>query len=360
MPTRVLSQRELNRSLLERQLLSRRVEVSAAEAIEHLVGMQAQEPRDPYVGLWTRLENFDPMELSRLLEKRKAVRATMMRVTIHLMTSRDYLALRALMQPIVRRQFTTRLVGLSPADIEEVAALARTVLSENPRGYSDLRGRLASHWPDRDAESMARSVLSALPLVQVTPRGLWSESGRPMLTTSDAWLGRLPSAKPSISKLALRYLAAFGPASVADMSNWSRLTGLREVFERLRPKLRTFRDENGRELFDVPDGHLSDPDAPAPPRFLPVYDNCVLGHADRTRIVTSNSLWDTQRIGWSSYLVDGFVRGTWKLERKGKKATLRIDGKLSKKERAAVAQEAEGLVSFLAEDVPSPGIEFVT
>ncbi len=354
----VLSNRALNRSLLARQMLSARVKMSAAEAIEKLVGMQAQEPRDPYVGLWSRLEGFRPQELAGLLQKRKAVRGTMMRVTIHLMTSRDYLALRTLMQPIVRRQFTTRLVGLHPADIEEVAARARTVLSENPRGYSDLRSSLADHWPDRDPESMARSVLSELPLVQATPRGLWSESGRPMLTTSEAWLGRAPSTKPSLSSLTQRYLAAFGPASVADMSNWSRLTGLREVFERLRPKLNTFRDENGRELFDVPDGPFPDPDTPAPVRFMPIYDNALLGHADRTRIVP-RAFGGHLSVGWSSYLVDGFFRGTWRLERKAKAATLLIDGKLSKKERARVAEEATSLLSFVAGDAVTKDIKFV-
>ncbi len=340
-------------------MLLRRVKMPASEAIEHLVGMQAQEPRDPYVGLWTRLQNFDPMELSRLLEKRKAVRATMMRVTIHLMTSRDYLALRTLVQPIVQRQFTTRLVGLDPADIEEVAAVARSVLSENPHGYADLRRRLAGHWPDRDPESMARSVLSALPLVQVTPRGLWSESGRAMLTTSEAWLGRTPSPKPSIAKLVLRYLAAFGPASVADMSNWSRLTGLREVFERLRPKLRTYRDDAGRELFDMPGTRFPDPDTPAPVRFLPVYDNCVLGHADRTRIVTRSNANLENSIGWSTYLIDGFVRGTWKIDRKKKNATLIMDGKLSKKEESALAEEGEKLLTFMAGDAATHDFRFV-
>ncbi len=359
MPAVVLSQRALNRSFLARQMLDSRVKMSAFEAIERLVGMQAQEPRDPYVGLWTRLKGFQPAELAELLRKRKAVRATMMRVTIHLMTSRDYLALRTLMQPIVRRQFTTRLVGLSPADIEEVSTLARTVFSEKPYGYADLRKRLAGHWPDRDPESMARSVLSALPLVQVTPRGLWSESGRPMLATSEAWLGRAPSAKPSIAKLVLRYLGAFGPASVADMSNWSRLTGLREVFERLRPKLRTYTDEDGRELFDVPEGPFPHPDTPAPVRFLPVYDNCVLGHADRTRIVSRVPQWTGETVGWSSYLVDGFVRGTWKVERKARKATLRVDGNLSKKERSAVAEEGASLLGFLAADATTTDIEFV-
>jgi len=359
MPERLLSKRALNRSLLARQMLSARVKMPASEAIERLVGMQAQEPKDPYVGLWTRLEDFDPRELSELLEKRKAVRATMMRVTIHLMTTRDYLALRTLVQPIVQRQFTTRLVGLSPADIEEVGEWARTLLAKSPSGYTELRNKLAEHWPDRDPESMARSVLSVLPLVQPTPRGLWTQGGRSMLTTSEAWLGRSPSTKPSIAKLVLRYLAAFGPASVADMANWSRLTGLRAAFEKLRPKLRAYRDEDGRELLDVPDAPFPDPDVPVPVRFLPVYDNCVLGHSDRTRIVAGN-LWGIQRIGWSSYLVDGFVRGTWKLERKGRKATLLIDGRLSKKERADVAEEAESLRSFLLHGDSTADIKFVS
>lgn len=349
----VLSTRSLNRTLLLRQMLLRRVELPAAEAIERLVGMQAQEPRDPYVGLWSRLEGFRPEELVDLLLSRRAVRASMMRATIHLVTSDDYLALRPVLRPVLERAFggTPFARAVEGVDMDELLRVGQRLLSEQPRSRADLRRLLAERWPKHDAESLANAVAYLTSLVQVTPRGLWAETGRPAWTTPEAWLGRSLEEGSSLDDLITRYLATFGPATVADASNWSRLTRLREVFERLRPRLRTFCDDEGRELFDVPDGPMCEPNTPAPPRFLPVYDNVFLGHADRRRITTRKyPLPD----GWRSaaLLIDGFISGTWKLERNKRSATLVIAPfvQLSKSYRLELIEEAQNLLKFIAWD----------
>ena len=351
MTGRVLTQRALNRALLERQHLLRRRKASAAEEIEHLVGMQAQVPNSPYVGLWTRLEGFQPSELADLISKRRAVRLGLMRNTIHLVTARDCLALYPLFPATLERTLKTSPFGrnLVGVDMSAVVAEARVLLQDKPRTFSELGLLLRQHWPDRDPTSLAYVIRHLVPIVQVPPRGIWGKSGQPTWTSAEHWLGRPPVAKPSLEKLVRRYLAAFGPASVADITAWSGLTGLRDIVERLRPRLRTFHDGRGRELFDVPDGPLPDADTPAPPRFLPEYDNLLIGHADRTRVIDYAYRYV---IFTGTLLVDGFVQATWTIKQGRDAATLTIEPlrRLSKTDRSAVAEEGERLLAFAASE----------
>jgi len=346
----VLSRRALNRSLLARQLLLRRVEMPALEVVERIVGMQAQVPTDPYTALWSRIEGFQPQELSEHIAERRAVRAvTLMRTTIHLVSARDALAIRPLIQPVAERAwrhspFARSLAGV---DIDAVVAASLALLAERPHVPRDLGRRLAEHWPDRDANSLGYVSRFLVPLLQPPPRGLWGAGGLAYVETMERWLGRPLDPDPSLDDLVLRYLAAFGPATAKDVQTWSWLTGIREVLERLRPQLRTFRDERGRELFDVPDGPFPDPDTPAPVRFLPEYDNIALSHDDRTRVVDrtfAEPIWLR-----GSILVDGFIRGTWRIDTKRRASTLtiRLFDSLTPADHADVGAEAERLAAFL-------------
>jgi hypothetical protein len=360
----VLDARALNRALLERQLLLRRSTMSTADAIEHVVGMQAQLPNDPYVALWSRLESFRTDDLATLITDRKAVRMSLFRATIHLVTARDAVALRPILQPALARLFQSgspfgrKLTGV---DLERLLAFGRALVDEKPRTSAELRPLLHKRWPKRDQDSLAAAIGYLVPLVQVPPRGVWGASGQPRRTSLEAWLGRPLAKNGSPDALILRYLAAFGPATVGDARTWSGMSALSEIFERLRPRLRTFRDESGRELFDVPDGPLPDPESPAPVRFLPVYDNIVLSHADRTRIVRS---FDPKRLGYlegvsfGSVLIDGFVGATWTLKREAKIATLRIAllDRLAKRERVAVEDEGARLLTFVAAETSSRNV----
>jgi hypothetical protein len=353
----VLGPRELNRATLERQMLLRRRKLSAIEAIERLVGMQAQAPAPPYVGLWTRLENFHPAELARLILERRAVRIALMRNTVHLVTVSDCLALRPLMQPVFDRTlYATRAnrANLDGVDIEALVAAGCALLEERPRTAKELGELLQEQWPGRDPASLARAIRHLLPLVQVPPRGVWGKSGPAAHTTAEVWLGRPLDPAPSLEETILRYLGAFGPATVKDVQTWSGLTRLGEVIERLRPRLRIFRDERGKELFDLPEAPRPDPDTPAPPRFLPEFDNLILSHADRIRVIADEYrkvMASKNGMVPATFLVDGFVRGMWKKERSRGRATLMIEPfePLAKEDRAALAEEGERLIRFVAE-----------
>jgi hypothetical protein len=321
--TAVLSRRALNRALLARQLLLERADLPVTDAVEHLVGLQAQEPPDPYIGLFARLEGFRPADLAELLPARRVVRTVLMRATIHLVTARDALRLRPLVQPVL----TKELYGpwgrrVATMDVAAVVAAGREILAEAPLRPAQLGARLAQRWPDQDPQALAYAVRCLAPLVQVPPRGVWGAAGAPTHADAEVWLGRGLDPSPSLEDMVLRYLAAFGPATPGDIATWSRLTGMAPVVGALRPRLRTLTDERGRELVDVPGAPLPDPDTPAPPRFLPTYDNALLSHADRSRIVAED---DRRRLaGDAAVLVDGFVAGTWRIARVGEAATLEV------------------------------------
>ena len=330
--------------------------MTAGEAIVHLVGMQAQSPLAPYVGLWSRLRDFDPDDLASLIMQRKAVRGTSLRKTLHLHTAADYLAIRPLLQGVLdaeaRRNSTFGQELVDGLDLDAVAAAGRDAVDERPRTGVELRKLLAARWPDRDPFALWHVVACVLPLVQVPPRGVWGHSGPVTLATVEAWLGRSLVSEPDAEAVALRYLAAFGPASASDIRTWSGLPGIRDILKGLVPQLRTFTDVRGRELFDVLDGRFADPEVPAAPRLLPEFDNVLLSHEDRSRIVPDSLRVRVQRsLGKPMFLLDGFVAGTWKLVRSGtRRAVVEISPfeDLTKADTDAVGAEAQELLAFAA------------
>ena len=347
----VLDPRALNRALLERHLLLRRRRVPVPSALEMLIGLQSQVPRDPYVALWSRLDRFRPSALAEPMAERRALRMTLLRGTLHTVTDRDALSL----YPAVRRAIdrvqhisSPLRAAIGSVDTGELVSTIRTLLEERPRTRGDLAKAIAERWPDKDASSLAFGMY-LLPIVQVTPRGIWGQTGASAFTTIEAWLGRSLDGSGDTEALLLRYLAAFGPSTVADAQAWSGLQGLKGAFEALRPRLRNFRDQRGRELFDIPDGALPDPALPAPVRFLPEYDNVALGHRDRSRIIPEGVVQWTE-VGWGGVLVDGFAAARWRLWVAGDDATLRVEpfGRLARDDRAAVSEEGERLAAFLA------------
>lgn len=332
----------------------RRSDRSVLASIEHLVGMQSQVPLNPYIGLWSRLARFDPDELGQLLVDRAVVRIVAMRATLHLVTADDCLLLRPLMQPVLDAELARHRdhgPALEGVDLAPVLAHARIFLADRARTGTELRDEFAARFPDLDAPALAYACRNLLAFVQVPPRGVWGRTAQVTSTTAEAWLGRELVSAPSIDEVVLRYLGAFGPATVADVSSWSRLTGMREVIERLRPRLRVFIDERGRELFDLPDAPRPDPDTPAPPRFLPEYDNVLLSHADRSRFVRDdhpNQSW-TALIVQGTVLHDGTGAGTWHIERdraSGAATLAVVHAGLGARAQAAVTAEGRRFLRF--------------
>ncbi|MEU8229728.1 winged helix DNA-binding domain-containing protein [Actinoplanes sp. NPDC048967] len=335
----VLSPRELGRATLARQLLLSRVRQPALSVVEQLAGLQGQDPELPYFGLWNRIEGFALTDLTRLLEERLVLRATLFRGTQHLLAASDYLWVRPLLQPMLdvwrRGAFGRYTAGIAPA---ELAASARDVLGARTLTRSELGRTLARRWPQCDPQWLARSVQGLLPIVHPAPDGTWGRRGATPFAQAEQLLGR-PLEIRDVQDLVRRYLAAFGPASARDMQAWSGMTRLREVFEALRPRLRVFHDDSGVELFDLPDAPRPGPDVPAPVRFLPGFDNVLFGHADRSRIVAAERR--PYLVVDAALTVDGMVRGLWKI-RDGV-LEVRLFAPLSAAERAAVEREGADL-----------------
>ena len=373
-----LSPRALNRAALHRQRLLGRAPLTALQAVGHLAGLQAQAPLAPYVGLWTRLAGFRHEELQELITERAVLRAHLMRNTVHLVDAGDYLRFRPLYQPVLARHlagnFAKNLIGV---DLAELAAVAADLLGQTPLTRVELGARLAPRWPDHDPASLAYAASHLLPLVQVPPRGLWGEPNhRAAFMLANAWLaGRDPSASPSpplgldptpmeqstmLEQLVLRYLAAYGPASVADAQAWSGLSRLREVTERLGSRLRAFTGPDGAELLDLPDAPRPDPDVPAPPRFLPEYDNLLLSYAERSRVIPHRRpvpLPPGHGGCGGTLLVDGLWQADWKISH----GVLEIEPfiSLGPAHRDAVASEGKRLLGFAAPAIAVRDVRFV-
>ncbi|MBM7787320.1 winged helix DNA-binding domain-containing protein [Tenggerimyces flavus] len=352
--TEVLTNRALNRATLARQFLLDKADLTALEAVRHLYGLQAQAPTPPYFALWARLRTFEPDDLSKLIVDKQVVRIVLMRGTVHLVTADDARALRPLTQPLLNRdllQNTIHAPKLAGIDFDELDRHTRAILAERPRTNAELGAALAEHYTDRDPGSLAYAARDKVPLVQVPPRGIWGKSGQPTYATAEHWLGEPLEQDSKPEEMVRRFLAAYGPASVLDVQAWSGLTKLGEVVERIRKDLRTFRNEDGRELFDLPDAPRPDPDTPAPPNLLGGFEQLLLSYADRTRVVSVEHLKEqvrTRAVARGTVLVDGRFAGVWDLAAKAKTATLTIElwVQIEKSERDALLRRAGELLRF--------------
>jgi hypothetical protein len=347
---RKLTLRALNRATLARQFLLKRTDAPAVDVIRHLAGLQAQTPLTWYTGLWTRIADFDPHEVGALVEQRELVRMALMRNTVHLVTADDCVELRALTQDFIERS-TKGSWGRHWVDLDRdaVAEATRALVDEQPLMFNDIGKALLPMFPGRDAAALGQSARASLAMVQTPPRGVWGKSGHAKHTTIENWLGRSVAENPSREQLVLRYLAAFGPASVKDAQTWSGLTKLKTTFETLRDQLVTFSDEHDRELFDLPDAPRPNEDTPAPVRFMYDYENLFLSHDDRSRVVSEEYrsipfVMDVPQP--STVLIDGFIGAVWSID-KAKTMTVQLLRKFPKRVQQEVEQEASALLHFL-------------
>lgn len=345
-------------------MLLRREELSPVAALERLVALQAQLARPPFIGLWSRIEGFRREDLVRAVGKRLVVRGTMMRATLHLLSRRDYLALRPVLQPALSKGaisvLGSRADGLA---IDEIVAAARECFEERPRTFAALRDHMKKLFPKLDERAIGYVVRLGLPLIQ-TPGDAapWAYPGVADFAVAESWLGARLKEGDRPHALALRYFAAFGPASVQDLQAWAGIAAA-SVVEELRPRLRTFRDERGKELFDVKEGPLPAEDEEAPVRFLPEFDNVLLGYSERARIISDEHrrlIFTKNLLVPATFLVDGFVAGKWIVERKRNAARLlvRSFGALAKRTREALAEEGERLLQFIEADAATRSVVF--
>ncbi|HWN41297.1 MAG TPA: winged helix DNA-binding domain-containing protein [Thermoanaerobaculia bacterium] len=354
---------QLNRATLARQILLSREPAAATAAVERLAGLQAQLARPPFVGLWTRIDGFQRNNLLEPLLRREIIRATAMRGTLHLMSAADYVALRGALQPMLTKGIQAILrERAQDLDIDALQAEARAFFGGKPATFDALRNHLKAKNPQADERAMAYAIRMHLPLVQVPTDDPWGFPSASDFALANDWLAKkVPTQEAPAHTLVRRYLAAFGPATPRDAQVWSGLQSLRRAFEELRSELVTFRDERKRELFDLPDAPRPDEDTPAPVRFLPEFDNLVLAHDDRTRVIADEyrpkvTLKNLQVR--ATFLVDGFVAGAWKVERKRKTATLVLEpfGKLARKTLSELEREGEALLRFVEEDALETGV----
>jgi hypothetical protein len=359
-----LSLRALNRATLARQYLLRREKTTVVRANEQLAGMQAQIARPPFVGLWSRVDGFDRTDLITALRNRTVVRGTAMRGTIHLMSARDFVALRGAIQPVLTRGMQAGLdKRAADLDLSAVIADARRFFV-TPATFEAFRTYLEGRDHGGDVRALAYAVRMSLPLVQVPGDHPWGFTAAADFASAERWLKTKISTRPAPPReLVRRYLAAFGPATPADAQVWSGLQGLREVFEAMRPGLATFRDERGRELFDLPDAPRPDEDTAAPIRFVPEYDNLLLAHADRTRVLADehrSRITLKNLVVQAAFLVDGVVAGLWKVERTARTAVLSLEPfvRLPKETKRALEEEGDTLLRFVEPDAPARLVKF--
>jgi hypothetical protein len=357
-PARTLTRQDLNRATLARQmLLERAADCEVRSAVERLAGMQAQEPKHPFIGLWTRLDGFSADALLRALTQRAVVRATLMRSTLHLFSAADYAALRLALQPpmsVALRVLGARAEGLDP---EAVVSATRQLLAGCPRAFDAIRAGLQERFPDVNDRALGYAARTLVPLVMVPDGDGGSRWGYPRVSEFALAEEFLDSALAPAAPDALvrRYLGAFGPASVADVQAWSGIGGFKRVLDGMRDELELFADEQGRELFDLPDAPRPGADADAPVRLLPEFDNLVLAYDDRTRVIADEHrpLVTTKNLRVkATFLVDGVVAGTWTVAVKRKVATLALApfGRLTTRTMQELTAEGEALARFAEPD----------
>ncbi|WP_327675222.1 winged helix DNA-binding domain-containing protein [Kitasatospora sp. NBC_00458] len=348
----VLDTRALNRATLARQYLLTREDTPVHTAVAHLCGLQAQEPQEPFTGLWSRIAAFRPQELDDALTGRTVVRTHLMRRTVHLVTADDALAWRARHDAMLRQRATAAYRReLADVDLDELAAAGRAVVADGqPRTMAQLVGEVGDRWPAPPRRALGEVLVAALvPMAQLPPRGLWGTKAGVRNLPLATWLGRevppLPDGDgdPVGRRLVRRYLAAHGPAATADIRAWSGLAGLPAAVAAVREELVAFRDERGRELLDLPAAPRPHPDTPAPVRFLPAFDNAILGYDDRSRIIDDAHL-GLSVAGQRAVLVDGRVAATWTL--RDERLTVTPLRPLSATEQDEIRAEAQALAAF--------------
>ncbi|WP_433011833.1 winged helix DNA-binding domain-containing protein [Kribbella sp. CA-294648] len=349
----ILSPRAINRATLARQLLLERSDLSVTEAVGQLVGMQGQEPKHPFVGLWSRLAWFSEGDLIAAIEERKVVRATLFRGTLHLVTADDYLRFRTTLSPVLEaglKLLGDRAAGLEP---DKVAAAARQLLAVEPLTFTEVRGALQQQFPDVNDRALGFCTRMLVPLVIAPSETRWGWTANARFTPAEQWIGGKVRRSAVPKELAVRYLEAFGPATPADFQTWSGLPKAKALFDSM--ELEVFTDEHGKNLYDVPGGPRPDPDSEAPVRFLPEFDNLLLAHAKRERIIAGEhrqAVFTKNLRVKSTYLVDGLVAGLWTAEKKRGVATLTLTpfGRTTKQTAAALEREGEALLRFLEPD----------
>ena len=362
MTSETLTLRQLNRTLLSRQMLLERGGQSSLDAIECLVALQSQIPNPPYIGLWTRLHDFAKADLTALLESRQVVRAPWIRSTLHLVSAADHQRFQAVIQPALARGlrsfFGARAKGL---DIERLIEIAKPYLESANPAIGALRDELQTHEPTRDKQAMAYAVRSCLPLVQIPPSGTWGVGTRATYTTAESWLGKAEPA--DLGALFRRYLAAYGPASVMDFQTWAGMTSLKARLASAVKELVEYRDENGKTLYDLPGLPIVSPESRAPIRFLPEYDNILIAHRDRSRILPEahrKKVFVSAGRVLGSVLLDGFVSGIWRARREKRAATLQVSLFAPAADDQLGEIEAEGLalLRFMEEEAETWQVDF--
>jgi hypothetical protein len=349
----VLSGRAVNRATLARQLLIGRAGVSVTEAVAALAGMQGQEPKHPYVGLWSRVDGFTEAELDRAVREREVVRGTLFRGTLHLVTAADYLRFRQTVAPVLEgglRMLGDRAEGLEP---EKVVAAAEKLLAKEPLTFTEVRDALLAQFPKVNERALGFCTRMLVPLVMYPADVRWSWTANSRFTPAEEWIGNKLQQRAQLKELVTRYLQAFGPAIPQDFQTWSGLPKAKPIFDEL--ELETFTDEAGNTLYDVPEAPRPDEDTPVPVRFLPEFDNLLLAHAKRERIIADEhrpAVFTKNLRVKATYTVDGLVAGLWTSDKLRGAATLTLTpfGKLTKKTTAALEREGDGLLRFLEPD----------